>query len=308
MYSIIYSLSERVLRMANGYVITTDSNSELPLSVAKACNVSYVPMDYMLDGKEYYYDLGENTDFKAFFSAMRSGKLPTTSTYPPQYYVDFWRPTLESGKDILHLGFSSKLSAAFSYLSEASEILNAEFAPKGRRVVAVDLKSISGGAAVLVIGALERQATGQSLDEVAEWVEKNVPKAQHWFTVNDLNHLRRGGRLSATTAIVGSVLNVKPMLILNKEGRVIPFGKASGRRKAIALLSDKVREYAENPEDKDCVIMHGDCLEDAEELQRQIQTHTKFEQVYVQFVGPVIGTHGGPDILGICFLGKERPE
>jgi DegV family protein with EDD domain len=289
------------------YIITTDSNTELPLSVAKAYNVTYVPMDYLLDGKEYFYDLGEKTDFKAFFNAIRGGKLPTTSTYPPQYYIELWQPMLESGKDVLHLGFSSKLSAAFSYLSEARDQLNEEFAPKGRRVVAVDLLGISGGAALLVYNALQQQADGKTLDEVAEWVTKNIVRSQHWFTVNDLNHLRRGGRLSTTTAIVGTMLNVKPILTINREGKVVPFDKAKGRRMAISYLADKVKEFASDAEQNACVIIHGDCLEDAQELQRQVEAIVRFKETFLQYVGPVIGSHAGPDVLGICFLGKERP-
>lgn len=290
------------------YIITTDSNTELPLSIAKEYNVTYVPMDYLLDGKEYFYDLGENTDFKAFFGAMREGKLPTTSTYPPQYYMELWRPMLESGKDVLHLGFSSKLSAAFHYLTEAKDALNGEFASAGRRVVAVDLLSISGGAAMLVYEALRRQKAGETLDAVAAWVTENTSRAQHWFTVNDLYHLKRGARLSATSAFIGSVLSVKPILILNKEGRVIALDKVMGRRKAINYLADMVKENADRPEENACVFLHGDCLEDAEELRRLVGAGVKFRETFLQYVGPVIGTHAGPDVLGVCFMGKERPE
>ena len=292
---------------ADDYIITTDSNTELPLSVAKAYGVVYVPMDYMLDGKEYFYDLGENTDFKAFFGAMRAGKLPTTSTYPPQYYVELWRPMLESGKDVLHLGFSSRLSAAFSYLSEARGMLNEEFAPAGRRVEAIDLLGISGGAALLVYGALQRQKAGEPLDAVANWVRRNIVRSHHWMTVNDLNHLRRGGRLSAANAIVGTMLNVKPILTIDKEGKVVAFDKVKGRRMAVNYLADKVKEFAGEPEENACVILHGDCLEDAQELRRQMENHTKFKETFLQNCGPVIGTHAGPDVLGVCFMGKERP-
>lgn len=292
---------------AKEYIVTTDSNTELPLSIAKAHHVTYVPMDYLLDGKEYFYDLGEKTDFKAFFGAMREGKLPTTSTYPPQYYIDFWRPMLESGKDVLHLGFSSKLSAAFSYLSEAREALNEEFAPKGRRVEAVDLLGISGGAALLVYEALKRWKAGEELDAVADWVRRNTVRSHHWLTVNDLNHLRRGGRLSATTAIVGTVLGVKPILTIDREGKVVPFDKVKGRRMAIGYLAEKVKEYAEDPARNALIILHGDCQEDAEELRRQLEAHTKFKETFVQNCGPVIGTHAGPDVLGVCFMGKGRP-
>lgn len=290
------------------YIITTDSNTELPLSIARKYDVTYVPMDYLLDGREYFYDLGEKTDFKAFFNAVRGGQMPTTSTYPPQYYAELWRPMLEAGNDVLHLGFSSNLSAAYSYLSEARDILNEQFADAGVKVVTVDLLGISGGAAVLVYNALQQKEAGKSINEVAAWVEQNTVNAQHWFTVNDLFHLRRGGRLSATTAFVGSVLSVKPVLIISREGRVVAHDKVMGRRKAINYLSEKVREYALNPEENAVMLLHGDCLEDAEELKRLVETHTHFKETFLQFVGPVIGTHAGPDVLGICFMGKEKPE
>lgn len=290
------------------YIITTDSNTELPLAIAKKYNVTYVPMDYLLDDKEYFYDLGENTDFKAFFGAVRSGKLPTTSTYPPQYYVELWQPILESGKDVLHLGFSSQLSAAYRNLSEARDMLNEEFGPRGRKVETIDLLSISGGAALLVYKALQMKEAGAPLDEVADWVRNNATRAQHWFMVNDLNHLRRGGRLSTTTAIVGSVLNVKPILIITREGKVIAYDKVMGRRKAINYLADKAREYAEDAENNACIILHADCPEEAEELRGLVETVAHFKEVYVQYIGPVIGTHAGPDAMAICFMGKERPE
>jgi DegV family protein with EDD domain len=291
---------------AQNYQITTDSDTELPLSIAKAYNVPFVPMDYLLGGQEYFYDLGENTDFKAFFAAVRSGQIPSTSTYPPQYYVEFWKPILEAGQDVLHISFSSNLSAAFRYLSEAVEELKSLY--PDRRVVAVDTLSISGGAALLVYGALQRYAAAQSLDEVAEWLRNNVQHANHWFTVNDLNHLRRGGRLSATTAMVGSVLNIKPILTVNREGRVVAADKVMGRRKAIGYLAEKAKELAVDAEHNAYVILHGDCLEDAQELKAQIEAAVPFRECFLQFVGPVIGTHAGPDVLGLCFMGKERAE
>lgn len=293
--------------MANlEYIITTDSNTELPLSLVKKYDVTYVPMDYLIDEVEYFYDLGEKTDFKWFFNSVRGGKIPSTSTYPPQYYYDLWLPTLQAGKDVLHLSFSSALSAAYRYLSEARDMLNAEF--PDRRVVTVDTKSISGGAAVLVYGALQRYEQGESLDAVAEWVENNIKYANHWFTVNDLNHLRRGGRLSAANAFVGSVLSVKPILTLNSEGRVVPVDKVMGRRKALNYLAEKAREMAVDPENNAVVILHGDCLEEAQELQAAIAEHTKFKECFLQYVGPVIGSHAGPDVMGVCFMGRERPE
>jgi DegV family protein with EDD domain len=214
---------------------------------------------------------------------------------------------LESGKDVLHLSFSSKLSAAFNHLSGACEMINEEYASSGRRVVAVDLLGISGGAAVLVYAALQKQKAGEPLDDVADWVRENTVNAQHWFTVNDLIHLHRGGRLSAANAIVGTMLSVKPVLTINKEGRVVAFDKVKGRKRAIAYLAERVSEFADKPEEKALVILHGDCLEDGQELQRLVETNIKFKETFLQYVGPVIGAHAGPDVLGICFIGKERP-
>ena len=288
----------------NSYVLTTDSNSELPLSLAKAYEVPFVPMNYLLDDKEYFYDLGENTDFKWFFNNVRAGHLPTTSAYSPLYYVEYFRPFLEAGQDVLHVSFSSGMSATFSYIQEAVEELKTLY--PDRRVVAVDTLSISGGAALLVYGAIKRRAEGQSLDDVADWVRNNALRAHHWFTVNDLNHLRRGGRLSAATAIVGSVLNIKPILVVNLEGKVVAHDKVTGRRKAIRYLAERAGELAEDPQNNACIIMHADSLADAEELKAQVLAAAPFAECFVQFVGPVIGTHAGPDVLAVCFLGKER--
>jgi DegV family protein with EDD domain len=307
MYLFIFHIEKEKISMVNPeYIITTDSNTELPLSIAKAYSVPFVPMDYLIGGQEFFYDLGENTDFKAFFAAVRSGQIPSTSTYPPQYYVEFWRPMLEAGKDILHIAFSSNLSAAFRYLSEAIEELKTLY--PDRQVVAVDTRSISGGAAMLVYGALQRYGEGASLEDVRAWLDATIPFANHWFTVNDLNHLRRGGRLSTTTAIVGSVLNIKPILTLNKEGKIVPFDKVMGRRKALNYLADKAKELAVDPEHNAYIILHGDCLEEAQELKAMIEAAVPFRECFLQFVGPVIGTHAGPDVMGLCFIGKERMD
>ena len=290
----------------NRYRITTDSNTEVPLSIAREYDLCFVPMDYLLDGQEYFYDLGAATDYKAFFDAVRGGKIPSTSTYPPQYYVELWRPMLEAGLDVLHLSFSSQLSAAYRNLSEAVEQLNAEY-PE-RRLIAVDTKSISGGAAVLVCGALERQTQGQTMDEVLAWVQQNIPFANHWFTVADLNHLRRGGRLSSTSAVLGTMLGVKPILTLNGEGKVVAYDKVKGRKKALNYLVDRARERAVDPEHNICMLVHGDCLEEALEVQAALLADVPFKKVHLQYVGPVIGAHAGPDTMGLCFLGQQRPD
>lgn len=290
---------------AQSYVIMTDSDSELPLSIAKKYKVPFVPMPYSLDDVDYGYDLGETTDFIGFFRSMREGKMPTTSTYPPQYYVDFCRNTLESGQDILFLSFSSKLSSAYDYLSTAAAQLREEF-PQ-RRIETFDTLSISGGMALLVSRALVLRDQGASMDEVIDWLRGNMLRSNSYFTVNDLNHLRRGGRISATAAAVGTMLSVKPVLHISREGKLVLVDKVMGRKKAIRYLAEKVAERVENPEDNACMLLHADCEDDAVALKAMVEhSGIHFKEWIVQMIGPVIGAHAGPDTLGLCFFGRER--
>lgn len=285
-------------------MIMTDSDSELPLFIAKEFDVPYVRMPYTLDGREYAYDLGENTDFKAFFAAMRAGSMPTTQTYPPQHYVDMWRPTLEAGMDVLFLSFSSKLSSAFNFVQTAKSQIEGDF--PDRRIVTVDTKNISGGMALLVYGALQLRRDGASMDEVIQWLEENIPRANSCFTVDDLNHLKRGGRLPASTAAIGTMLQVKPIIYVDDEGYLKPVDKVRGRAKAIRALADRVVENALNPEENAYIILHADCEEDGRRLQELIEERVKFKELFFQYVGPVIGAHAGPDTLGVCFIGKHK--
>jgi len=286
------------------YVIMTDSDSELPLSIAKEFDVPFVRMPYTLDGEEYAYDLGEDTDFPAFFAAMRSGSMPTTQTYPPQFYVDMWRPTLENGKDVLFLSFSSKLSSAFDFVQTAKAQIEGDY--PDRRIVTVDTKNISGGMALLVYGALKLQRDGASLDEVLAWIEENIPRANSCFTVDDLNHLKRGGRLPASTAAIGTMLQVKPIIFVDDEGYLKPVDKVRGRSKAIRALVDRAVENAINPEENALILLHADCEADAVRIKELIEERVKFKEVFLQYIGPVIGAHAGPDTLGVCFLGKHK--
>lgn len=286
------------------YVIMTDSDSELPLSIAKEYDVPFVRMPYTLDGQEYGYDLGEATDFPAFFAAMRQGSMPTTQTYPPQFYVDMWRPTLDAGKDVLFLSFSSKLSSAFSFIQTAKAQIEGDY--PDRRIETVDTLNISGGMALLVYGALKLQKTGATMDEVLAWVRENIPRANSCFTVDDLNHLKRGGRLPASAAVIGTMLQVKPIICVADDGSLQPTDKIRGRGKAIRALADRVIENAIDPGENAYIILHADCEQDGLRLQEMIEERVKFKELFFQYVGPVIGAHAGPDTLGVCFLGTRK--
>lgn len=286
------------------FILVTDSDSELPLSLAKKYRMPFVPMPYTLMGKEYFYDFGETTDFDDFYAKVRAGEMPTTSTFPPQYYVDLWRPYLDRGEDVLHVSFSSKLSSAYSFLCTAAEELREEY--PDRKLVTFDTKAISGGMAVLLYGALKLWDTGATLEETVQWLEENAPHATHIFTVDDLNHLYRGGRLSATSALMGSMLKVKPILTVDSEGAIKASDKVMGRQKAIHYLASATITRALDPEHNALVILHADCREDGQKLLALVNEKIHFNEVFFQYIGPVIGTHCGPGTLGICFLGDKR--
>ena len=285
------------------YQLFTDSNSELPLEIAKKYDIPYVPMPYTLEDKEYFYDLGEKTDYKEFFNKVRGGAMPSTSTYPPTYYEELLRPYLKAGKDILFLAFSSELSAAFSFLSTAAETLREEFPERTIRLV--NTLRISAPMAVIVIEAIDMYEAGKSLDEVADWVEGNYKRSHGYFTVDDLNHLKRGGRISPAVAMVGTMMNVKPILTISNEGKIVSLEKAKGRKKALHRLVELTVESAEHPEDHTLIIVHADCEDEALKLKELIEEKVKFKHTYLQYVGPVIGTHAGPNTLAACFIGKE---
>jgi len=286
------------------YMFVTDSDSELPLSLVDRFQMPYVPMPYTLQGQEYPYDFGRNTDFSDFYAKVRAGEMPTTSAYPPQYYADLWRPYLEQGMDILHVSFSSNLSAAYSFLCSAAEDLREEF-PE-RRIVTFDTKAISGGMAILLYGALRLWEAGESLDDTVAWLEENTPHAVHIFTVDDLNHLHRGGRLSASSAIMGTMLKLKPILHVDDDGYIKVCDKIMGRQKALRHVADAVVDRATDPENNALVLLHADCEADAHKVLTMIEEKVRFKEVFLQYVGPVIGAHCGPGTLGACFLGNKR--
>ncbi len=285
------------------YQLITDSNSDLPLDFQEKYQIPFVPMPYTLEDVEYRYDLGKAYEPKAFFDKIKNGAMPSTSTYPPNYYEELLRPYLEDGKDILFLAFSSELSAAFSFLSTAVMTLRDEF-PK-RIIRIVNTLRISSPMAVLVMQAIKMYANGDELEKVASWVENNYKRSHGYFTVDNLNHLKRGGRISSTQAVMGSMMQIKPILCINNEGKIISLEKAKGRKKAIRRIMELTVENIENPENETLVILHADCIDDAEKLSSMIQEHCEFNEVRIQFLGPVIGTHCGPGTLAACFMGKE---
>jgi len=285
------------------FCLMTDSDSEVPYEYAKKFDIPVFYMPYTVDGVEKLYDLGHTVDEREFFQKLRNGSNAFTSTRAPADIADFFREPLKAGKDILYLCFSSELSGHYNLSLMAREEVQKEF-PEAN-IVIIDTMRISMGTGILVIEANKRKIAGETLAEVADWVEKNKLRANAWFLVDDLSFLKRGGRLSGTQAFVGSLLEIKPILKINKEGKVVNVDKVNGKKKGLKYLVDKLVENIENPEEQEVFVLHADAAEPAEELKNRINDAIKVKSVTIKLVGPVIGCHGGPDLLAVIFMGKE---
>ena len=285
------------------FKLLTDSDAEIPFSWVKEFDLDFLRMPYSMDGQVYDYDLGEKIDVPAFYVELRKGVVPTTIMRNAAEIREFFEPYLREN-DVLYLGFSSMLSSNFQCAMQAAEELRAEY--PGRKLILVDTLSISMAQGQIVRRAAELRNEGKDIEEVAAWAEQNKLRSNAYFTVNDLFHLKRGGRLSGATALVGTVLNIKPLLRESGGGQLVQDDKVKTRRKAIAALLDRFLTRAEDIENQEVHLMHGDCLADAELLERMLREKCSPGSVRIHLVGPVIATHTGPGVLGIVFWGKER--
>lgn len=286
------------------YVIMTDSDSDLPRDLQAKYDIPYVSMPYTLNGKEYFDDLGQTVNSKEYYDAMRAGAVPTTSALNEEVYLEYFEPILKE-KNLLFLAFSSKMSRTIESIRAARETLLAKY-PE-RRFILVDTLAISIPQTLLVIKAYEMQAAGASMEAVAAWVEANKSRAQAFFTVDDLKYLQRGGRVSAIAAAMGTMLDLKPILVETREGTLVSTAKVRGRKKAINyIIEQSVANIEDQTECFGCVL-HADAQADAERLKAALQEKLPQMTIRIDNVGPVIGAHAGPGTLAFCFLGKERP-
>ncbi len=291
----------------NPYVFMTDSDSDLPFSYVDELDISMVYMPYIVDGKEYMDDLGRAGGQKEYFDKMRAGAAPTTSLLPMGVYLDIFEPILAEGKDILFIAFSSQLSGTQTNARNAAEELLEKY-PE-RKMIIVDTLSISVPQSILVLKAYELYRQGKPMEEVAQWVEDNKLRAQAWFTVDDLKYLRRGGRISAVAAVAGTLLDLKPIITENREGKLVSTDKVRGRKSALRLIADKAAENIDDPANAMPVIIHADAPEDAQRLEKLLRERVpELPEIQTWYVGPVIGAHCGPGTVAICYFGKERPQ
>ena len=283
------------------YIIFTDSTADLPLSIVKELDVKIVPMELTFDNEKYFQD--SDVDFKKFYSDLRNGKLPKTTCTNSAKFIEFFEPYLKNNKDILYICFSSALSKTYECAIIAANELNKKYANK---VAVVDSKSASLGQGLLVYYAAKKRQTGANLEEVKAWLEENKTKMCHWFTVDDLFHLKRGGRISTAIATLGSILNVKPILNINNEGVLMPRGKVRGRKASLLALINEMEKNFIKSENDVIFISHGDAIDDAKFVSDQIKEKFGIENIIINYIGPTIGSHTGAGTIALFFLGSER--
>lgn len=295
--------------MNNNYVISTDNTCDLPKNFYEENNITLCPIGFSIEGVSYD-GVNETLDPHEFYEKMRGGVMPITAQTNPTQIMDVFRPILESGKDILHISFSSGLSGTYNNVLLAKEELLNDF-PE-RKIVVIDSLAASLGEGMIVHTAVMLKNKGLSLEEVAEATDKTKLNACHLFTVSDLNHLYRGGRVSKTAAFLGTLIHIKPVLFVDNDGHLIPSVKVKGRKKSLQTLAEKMielmKDYEANNEfeNETIFISHGDCLEDANYLKDLITEKIGNKNFVINTIGPTIGAHSGPDTIALFFYGKTR--
>ena len=288
--------------MNHSYTIITDSGSDLSKRFADELDVRVSSLNVLVDGEEPKDDL--LVDRKEFYEKLRSGKMAKTAAINLDQFLAVFEPILKEGQDILYLGFSSGLSSTYQAAVTAAEELRETY--PDRKILTVDTLAASLGEGLLVYYAVKLREEGKTIEEVAKWVEDNRLNLAHWFTVDDLHFLKRGGRVSAATAMVGSMLQIKPVMHVDDEGHLVKVTTARGRRASIKALFDKIRETGIVPEKQVFFISHGNCLEDAEYLASLIREMYGDVKVVIDYVGAVIGAHSGPGTVALFFMGTSR--
>ena len=287
------------------FVIVTDSSADLPADLVRELGVEVLPLSFTIQGKTYrYYPDGREMAPGAFYQLLRSGGMATTSAVNVADYTAALEPLLQEGKDVLLLVFSSGLSATYQSSVIAVEELREKY--PDRKLFTVDTLCASLGQGLLVWHAVEQKRKGASIEAVRDWVEENKLHLCHWFTVDDLHFLKRGGRISAATAVVGSMLSIKPVLHVDDEGHLINVAKARGRNASLTALVDHMEQTAIDPAGQTIFISHGDCLADAQKVADEVRRRMGVKDIVINHVGPVIGAHSGPGTVALFFLGTKR--
>ena len=284
------------------YIITVNSTVDTGKEWLKERNVPVIPLKYTIDGQEYT-DMYGMSD-KEFFQKLREGKMSVTSQINPEEAKEMLEPYVKEGKDVLHLAFSSALSGTCNSMKIAAEELQEEY-PEAK-VIVVDTLCACMGEAMLLYYALKQKEAGKTIEEVAQWVEENKLHVCHNVTVDDLFHLHRGGRVSKTAAVLGTMVKVKPIIHMDDNGALKVIGKERGRKKSLHKIVDMAVERSEGWDNEIIMITHGDCLEDAEYVAKLVREKMGVENVFIHNIGTVIGSHTGPGVVATFCMGNKR--
>ena len=287
------------------FIILTDSSADLSAEMAQELDVQVIPLSFIMKGRTYR-DFPDNREMDPhlFYEALRQGEEATTAAVNVGQYTEALEPLLQAGKDVLILAFSSGLSATYNSSRLAVEELR-EKHPE-RKLYTVDTLCAALGQGLLVWYAAKARERGGTIEEVRDWVEDRKLNLCHQFTVDDLHFLKRGGRISAATALVGSVLQVKPVLHVDNEGHLVNIGKVRGRQAALKALVDRMEATAIDSGSLTVFISHGDCLEDAQTVAGMVKKRFGVQNICINYVGPVIGAHSGPGTVALFYIGTNR--
>ena len=293
--------NERKIPMSN-YQIITDSGCDLPLSMRQQLNIQMVSLTLRFREQELQDSVSD--EIRSFYESLRAGELASTAAVNPDGWERVMEPVLEAGQDALVLTFSSGLSTTYQSAVIAAEELKEKYPQRHIRVV--DTRCASLGQGLLLWYACRKRDEGMELGELASWVEDTKKNLCQWFTVDDLMYLKRGGRIGAATAIVGTMLGIKPILHVDDEGHLINVAKVRGRKASIEALADKLGQLGLPGQNDTVFICHGDCLEDAQRLETILKEKHGVKEVFIGYTGAVIGSHSGPGTLAVFFLGEIR--
>ncbi len=287
------------------YVILTDSSANLTDELISECGVPVISFTFHIGDKELKsYIKGQKTDLKQFYTMMRNKEHITTSLVSPDDFTAFFEEYLKAGQDVLYIAFSSGLSGTYQSSTIAADSLREKY--PDRKIYTVDSLCACLGQGLLVYHAVQLKNEGKTIDEVQNWLMDNRLRMCHWFTVNDLFFLKRGGRVSSTAAVFGSLLQVKPVMHMDNEGKLAVVEKARGRKQSLQALVSHMEQTIENPEEQMIYIAHGDCEEEAEYVRQLILDKFSVKGTLINCIDPVIGSHSGPGTLAIFYLGKNR--
>lgn len=286
----------------NQYVLLTDSSCDLSPELAKSLGVQILSLELVMD--DGTTKKNDEVDVKEFYQMLRNKKHITTSAVNIERFTELFESYLEKGTDVLYLGFSSGLSGTYNAGFVAAQDLGEKY--PDRKIYTVDTLCASLGQGLFVYLCAKKMQAGATIEEVRDWAEENKLHLCHWFTVDDLFFLKRGGRVSAATAVMGTMLSIKPVMHVDNKGKLINVQKARGRRGSLDELVNKIKTTAVEPEKQTMFICHGDCIDDANYVAEKMKKELGVPEVIIDYTGPVIGAHAGPGVLAVFFMGTER--